>query len=62
VDVAETVHGYRYVLSQDLYVAVELGPLAVQAGPRPGSDIIGDTFYTYLEAAGSPHTWVGSSM
>ncbi len=44
MDVAETAHWYRYVLSQDLYVAVELGPLAVQAGLRPGSDIIGETF------------------
>ncbi len=41
---AENAPGYQYVLSQDLYVAVELGPLAVQAGPRPGSDIIGETF------------------
>ncbi len=48
-----------------LYVEVDLGPLKVQAGPHPGSDIIGETFPYILggdEAAGELHTWVGSSM
>jgi hypothetical protein len=34
VDVAETTRGYRYVLLWYLYVAVNLGLLAVQAGQR----------------------------
>ncbi len=38
VDVAEAVRGYRYVLRWYLDVAVHFGPLAVQAGPRPGGD------------------------
>jgi hypothetical protein len=42
VDVSETARGYRYVLWG--YVAVDLGLLAVQAGPRPGGDIIGESF------------------
>jgi hypothetical protein len=30
-------------------MAVDLGPLAAQAGLRPGGDICEETFYTYLE-------------
>jgi hypothetical protein len=47
--------GNRYVLQRYLYVAVDLGPLAVQTGSLQGGDIFGDWGD---EAAGSPHTWV----
>jgi hypothetical protein len=40
VDVAELLCGYPYVLWWYLYMAVDLGPLAVQAGSHPGGDII----------------------
>ncbi len=60
MDVAEPVCGYRYVLRY-LYVAVDLGPLAVPAGPRTGSDIIGESL-PYIsgghEAASGLHAWV----
>ncbi len=39
VDVAETACWYRDVLQKYLDVAVELGPLAAQAGFCPGCDI-----------------------
>jgi hypothetical protein len=48
-----------------LYMAVDLGPLAVQAGLRPGGDIRGKTFPDVPggnEAAGRPPTWVGRTM
>jgi hypothetical protein len=32
-----------------LYMEVDLGPLAVQAGPCPGSDIIGDSIHTWRQ-------------
>jgi hypothetical protein len=44
VDEAETVGGYRDVLQRYLDMAVDLGPLAVQAGLCPGCDIYGETF------------------
>jgi hypothetical protein len=44
VYVAETAGGYRDVLGRNLYMAVDLGPLAVQAGLRPGGNIRGETF------------------
>jgi hypothetical protein len=43
VDVAETAGGYRDVLWGYLYMVVDLGPLAAQAGLRPGGDICGET-------------------
>jgi hypothetical protein len=42
VYVAETAGGYRDVLRRYLDVAVDFGPLAAQAGLRPGCDIIGE--------------------
>jgi hypothetical protein len=61
VDVAEHMRGYWYVLWQYLYVAVDLGPLAVYAGPRPRSDIIGESL-PYVpggdEVASESHVWV----
>jgi hypothetical protein len=41
MDVAEMTGGYRDVLLWYLDVAVDLGPLAAQAGLRPGHDICG---------------------
>ncbi len=43
VDVAETAGGYWDVLRRYLYVAVDLGLLAAQAGLCPGGDICGET-------------------
>jgi hypothetical protein len=43
VDVAEPLCGYQYVLWWYLYMAVDLGPLAVQAGSHPHGDIIGES-------------------
>ncbi len=40
---AETEGGYRDVLWGYLYMAVDLSPLAAQAGLRPGGDICGET-------------------
>jgi hypothetical protein len=51
VDVAEAVHGYRYVLRRYPCRAVDLGPLAVQAGPRPGGDF-SDESLPYLPGSG----------
>jgi hypothetical protein len=65
VDVTESVRGYRYVLQRYLYVAVDLGQLAVEAGPRPGGEIIGESFPYVLggnEAAGGPDMWVSSDV
>jgi len=65
VDVPETAWGYRYVLHRYLYVAVDLGLLAVQAGPRPGGDIIGESFPYVLggnEAARGPDMLVSSDV
>jgi hypothetical protein len=42
MDVAETAGGYWDVLRRNLDVAVDLGPLAAQAGLCPGCDICGD--------------------
>ncbi len=65
MDVAETAGGYRDVLRGYLNMAVDLGPLAAQAGLRPGGDICGETF-PYIpggdEAAGRPPTRVGGPM
>ncbi len=68
MDVPVTAREYQYVLQRYLYVAVDLGslgPLAVQAGPRPGGDIIGESF-PYVpgdnEAAGGPDMWVSSGV
>jgi hypothetical protein len=65
VDVTEMARRHRYVLGQCLNVAVYLGPLAVQAGSRPGGDIRRQSF-SYVpggdEAAGCPHTRVGGPM
>jgi hypothetical protein len=58
MDVAEMSLGNRYVLRGYLDVAVYLGPLAVKAGPHPGSEIIGESF-PYMpggdEVAGGTH-------
>jgi hypothetical protein len=57
VDVAETVCGYWDLLQRYLYVAVDLGPLAVQAGLCPGGDVCGETFPNIPagdQAAGRP--------
>jgi len=62
VDVAKTAHGYRYVLSQDLHMAVELAHWQCRQALAQEVTSLERPFYTYLEAAGSPHTWVGSSM
>jgi hypothetical protein len=43
VDVDEPLCGYLYVLWWYLDMAVDLGPLAVQAGSHPGGDIIGES-------------------
>jgi hypothetical protein len=43
VDVDETAGGYRDVLRRYLYVVVDFGPLAAQAGLRPDCDICGET-------------------
>jgi hypothetical protein len=43
VDVDEPLCGYWYVLWWYLYMAVGLGPLAVQTGSHPGGDIIGES-------------------
>ncbi len=44
VDVTEAGFGYWDVLRGYLYMAVDLGPLATQAGLCPGGDICGETF------------------
>jgi hypothetical protein len=44
VDVAEMAGGYRDVLRGYLYMAVDFGPLAAQAGLHPGGDICRETF------------------
>jgi|688.fasta_scaffold1291924_2 hypothetical protein len=44
MDVAEMARGNGYVLRRYLDAAVYLGPLAVQARPCPGGDIIGEAF------------------
>jgi hypothetical protein len=62
VDVAETVGGYWDVLQGYLYMAVNLGPLAAQAGLRPGGDICGETLPNIPggdEAAGHPPARMG---
>ncbi len=65
MDVAETAGGYRDVLRGYLYMAVDLGPLAAQAGLRPGGDICRETF-PYIpggyEAAGRPPTRMGGPV
>ena len=65
VDVAETAGGYRDVLRGYLYMAVDLGSLAAQAGLRPGGDICGETL-PYIpggdEAAGCPPAGVGGPV
>ncbi len=50
MNMAETAGGYRNVLRRYLAMAVYFGPLAVQAGPRPGGDARGEVLPTYLEA------------
>jgi hypothetical protein len=65
VDVAETAGGFRDVLRGYLYVAVDLGPLAAQAGLRPGGDIYGETLPNIPggdEAAGRPPARMGGSV
>jgi hypothetical protein len=65
VDVTKTAPGHRYVLRRYLDVVVYLGPLAVQAFSRPGSDIRGQSF-PYLpggdEAADCLYSRVGSPV
>jgi hypothetical protein len=65
VDVVEMAVGYWDVLQGYLYMAVDLGPLAAQAGLRPGGDICGETF-PYIpggdEAAGHPPTRMGGPV
>ncbi len=43
MDVAELAGGYWDELWRNLYVAVDFGPLAAQAGLCPGGDICGET-------------------
>jgi hypothetical protein len=65
VDVAETVGGYWDVLQGYLYMAVNLGPLAAQAGLRPGGDICGETLPNIPggdEAAGHPPARMGGPV
>jgi hypothetical protein len=65
VDVAETAGGYWDVLRRYLYVVVDLGPLAAQAGLCPGGDICGETFPQVPggdEAAGCPTARVGGPV
>jgi hypothetical protein len=65
MDVAETAGGYCDVLRGYLYMAVDLCPLAVQAGFCPGGDIRGKTFSDIPggnEAAGRPPIWVGRTV
>jgi hypothetical protein len=59
VDVADLAGGYRDASRRDLYVAVDLGPLTVQAGLRPGGDICGETFPNIPGGLGgrSPACW-----
>ncbi len=53
------------MLQQYLYLAVDLGPLAVHAGPHPGSDVIRVSL-PYVprgdEAASGSHTWMCGAM
>jgi hypothetical protein len=62
VDVAR---GYWNVLRRYLYVAVNFGPLAAEAGFCPGCDVCGETF-PYIpggdEATGRPPARVGGSV
>jgi hypothetical protein len=64
MDVAEPLRGHRYVLWRYLYVAVDFGPLAVQAGPCPDGDIVREPLPDIPgdEVAGSSHTWVCRAM
>jgi hypothetical protein len=62
---AETAGGHWDVLRGYLYVAVDLGPLAAQAGLPPGGDICGKTFPDILggyETAGHPPTRMGGTV
>ncbi len=49
MDVAETAGGFRDVLWRYLYVALDLGSLAAQAGLRQEVTSVESPFYTYLE-------------
>jgi hypothetical protein len=65
MDATEMAGGYWDVLRAYLYVAVDLGPLAAQAGLCPGSDICGEAFPNIPggdEAAGCPPAWVGGPV
>ncbi len=65
MDVAEPACGNGDVLSRYLDMVVDLGPLAVQAFPVPGSDVLGEVSPDLPgrhEAAGCPHTGVGSPV
>ncbi len=65
MDVAETAGGYRDVLLRYLDVGVDLGPLAVQEGLRPGCDICGETLPNIPggdKAAGHPPAGVSGPL
>ncbi len=65
MNVAETAEGYRNVLRGYLNMAVDLGPLAAQAGLCPGGDICGETFPFVPggdEAASRPPARVGGPV
>ncbi len=65
MDVAETARRHWNVLRGYLYMAVNFGPLAAEAGFRPGCDICGETF-PYIpggdEAVGCPPARVGGPV
>jgi hypothetical protein len=65
VDVAETAGGYWDVLGRYQYVAVDFGPLEVEAGLCPGCDVCGETFPCIPggdEAAGCSPARMGGSV
>ncbi len=62
MDVAEAARWNGYGLQWYLDLAVFLGPLAVQAGSRPGGDVIGEALPGGDEVAGGQHTCVGCAM
>jgi hypothetical protein len=56
---------YRDVLRGYLYMAMDFGPLAAQAGLHPGGDICGETFPNIPggdEAAGCPPARMGRTV
>ncbi len=62
---AETARRHWNVLGRYLYMAVNFGPLAAEAGFRPDCDVCGETF-PYIpggdEAAGRPPARVGGPV